>query len=480
MSYQTRISFRHIVQTCREFEGEAVYTCLASSMGEGGGESERTVKEVMIRSLGIHVISLAAYGHLTSLQGVVSARLSSWTGLVMIMAFFLVPEVTFAQLVWRVWRGSLSWFRRRRRPCSFWYCIATSLGVHIPAPSMGTDAVPLHMIDPASLHYKSLRYDALWVGRFMLLLLLMVQYMGSLGIRYRTYTVYADRWNSFGFVDGSNFHLALGGLTAVINSILLALTNLTWHFEPEEDFHLGSRRSTYQDMHTESPPPSGPLPTTESSNDTPCLSVSILQKLQKHNDIFTARLEHSFPATQQRLIEGAIILFTIADSTNWLARHSNPYFLDLSMLIKEKNPDAANIESLPVFEYSTPVSLGLNAGGPFLRLRGFLDIYFLPYISSILVILSFWSRLFAGNAWLGRYMPRQMRVLLIFCDKWITGGRSLVSFPCIFVFGVFLMGWYDFNGMWPNYLSVAHFAELANGTHWEQLHAKAYMFKDPC
>lgn len=479
MSRQIHTSFRQTIQSCREFDGEAVYTCLESFVGEGGGDSERTVKEVLIRSLGIHVISLATYGHLMSLQGIASARSCSKAGFVMIIAFFLVPEVAVAQFVWGVWRGILSWFQRRQRPCSFWYCIATTLGAHISIPSMDTNTVPLHKIDPANLYHKSMKYDILWFGRFILLLLLTVQYVGSLGIRYRTYTVYADRWNSFGSIDGRNFHLALGGLTSVLNSILLVSTNLTWHHEPAEGVQLNPTASAHQDINTESPPLSGSLPTAESVDAPLCPSVSLRWKLEKYSNIFTARLEHFFPVTQQRFVEGAVILFTIADAPNWLVRYFNPHFLDLSMIIKEKNPNTSNIESLPVFEYSAAPSLGLDTGGPYLQLRGFLDIYMAPYICSMLIIVSFLIRLFAENAGLRTYIPQKMRRLLVFCNKWITGGRSLTSFPCVFLITICLMGWYDLYGIWLNCLSARRFAQLSRGTHWERLHAKAYMFKDP-
>jgi len=77
---------------CREFEGEAAYECLASSLGEGGerGESERTLKEVLIRSLGVHFISLASYRHLMSLQGVTLAsyRRGICLPVLMLVVFF--------------------------------------------------------------------------------------------------------------------------------------------------------------------------------------------------------------------------------------------------------------------------------------------------------------------------------------------------------------------------------------------------------
>jgi len=251
-----------------------VYHCLVSFLGEDGG-SGRKLKEVLIRSLGIHVISLASYGHLMSMQGVASAP--SWEAFIRLLVFFFVPELPAVQLASRVFRSSIQCLRRRPYSLSYW--LATCLGTRCQASTSSGNAVPLHKLDPTHAHYKRKTYGVTWVGRLILLILLLVQYSSVAGIRYRALTLFADRWNDYIVLDLRNFQMVLGGMAAVINSALLTLLNLTWHHAPaSSDVEFAQLSSTTEQI-TSKHQPRHP-PAAETSATLPSIN-SIPQRFQR-------------------------------------------------------------------------------------------------------------------------------------------------------------------------------------------------------
>jgi hypothetical protein len=466
---QTPIALRYVVQACHDLEGEAAYACLASFLGES--QSERTLKEVVIRSLAVHIISLSAYGHLMSLQGVTSAyHRESWRLVVMLLAFFLMPELAVVQLISRTCYGVVRWFRNRQHPFYSWYYVAMSLGCYTSESSARDDLATLHSINPKNLRYERKSYDIMWLGRLIVLLILLVQGLGSLGIWYRSYLVYSDYWNTFIHFDIQNFRMVLGGFAVVVNSILITLTNLKWYHEPAEDVQLSSN------THDESLP-SHILPTDNFANHPRCSSASIRKKIQIYNDIFEARLGYFFPVEQQREIEAAIILNTMAVLTKQLIPQFNPHLHCLSAFIEEKTTDDTDLSHLLSAKHSN-ARWALSREGISLNLKGF---YFniLPSLASILIFVSFWTRYLTWNTWLGRYLPR-IRVIIFFCDKWIIGGRSAVAFPCFLVLVIYLVICIPIIRLvWDAdiqaYLSSLH----SEGMHWDELLVKAYRYKDP-
>jgi len=469
MSLPKATLFRYAIQTCRSLENEAVYNCLVSSLGKSSG---RTLKEVLIRSVGIQVISLALYGHLMSMQGITSAP---WRTFTMLLVFIFIPELSVAQFFSRVFKSSIQWLRSRSpspepsRPSSLWRWGGACLGSHISIRS-GTP-VPLYEADPNQVHYKRSAYGVTWFGRFVLLVVLLIQYSSSLGIRYRALTAFSDRWNSYTLFDLRNFNLVIGGTAAVLNSMLLAMLNVTWDRTPAPSDVESLQPSSTVELRTHE------MQQNLESEATLQSSASIWRKIQAYNNIFMIRVNSLFPAALQHNIEGGIILHTITRSMSLF--FFSPDFLDLSVLIMEKNPRALGLVSL-----RKPGKSGLSwlfdpIMGPFLR-WGFLDIYLLPYISTTLVLIACGFRFMAHNTFVGEHMSRPAREFFKFCDKWITGGRSNVSFPFFFGFALCLTVWVDLAGLATNARwQVRWSSALEQGTHWDRLHAGAYMYKDP-
>ncbi|PVI08222.1 hypothetical protein DM02DRAFT_156145 [Periconia macrospinosa] len=468
---RTPIALRYVIQACHDFEGEAAYTCLASFLGESQGE--RTLKEVLIRSLAVHIISLSAYGHLMSLQGVTSAYhlQKNWKPIFMLLIFFLMPEVAVVQLVRRTCCGVVRWFRNRQQPFYSWYYVSMSLGIYASESSVGDNLVALHTINPRNLRYERKSYSSMWLGRLVVLVILLIQDLGSLGIWYRSYWVYSDHWNTFTHFDLQNSRMALGGFAVVVNSILITLTNLKWHHGSAEEVQLSS--NTHDELLRSHIPPTGSL-----ENESRCSQTSIRKKLQIYNDIFETRLGYFFPVEQQREIEAAIILNTIAVLTKQLTPHFNQHIFCLSIFIKEKSTKDTTSLPPPIRENSNE-RWGLSLEGLSVIFNGF-GFNILPSLASILILISFCNRYLAQNTWLGRYLPRRIRASIVFSDKWITGGRSVVAFPCFLVLAIYLIGYIPIiRLMMDAQVQVSLSSLHSMGTHWDQLLVRAYRYKDP-
>lgn len=393
----------------------------------------------------------------------------------MLLVFFLIPELPAVQLASHVFRSSIQCLRQRPGPLCYW--MGTCLGTYCQISTSSDTAAPLHKIDPAHASYKRKAYGLIWLGRFALLILLLVQYSSNFGIWYRALTLFAYRWNSYILFDLRNFQMAVGGIAAVINSVLLALLNVTWHYAPgTTDVEFAQLSSTAQQLtnthQLRYPPATEPEPTFPSIN-------FIQHKFQTYNNLHTIRLNHFFPVALQRSVEGAMILHTINRLITQLALILNPEYLDLSNLLMEKNPSIFNTIPIPLLDqpgirWAFYPDIGLD-----LRWHGE-HIFVLPYVSVIMIVISKGIRIIAQNAFLAKHMPQRMVAWFKLCDKWITGGRSLVSFPCFFVTTVIFTVWVDLGGLYRNALGqVVQSSALAQSTQWGRLIVGAFRYKDP-
>lgn len=462
---QNPISHRYVIQACHDLEGESAYACLASFLEQDGGE--RMLKEVLIRSLAVHIIALSAYGHLLSMQGVASAyhRQEKWRPAIMLLVFLLVPEVALVQFARRTCRGVLRWFRNRssrQQPIDSWYCVSTSLGNYTSESCVEKKLVPLHTIHPRNLRYERKSYDFMWLGRLMVLLVLLVQGIGSLGIWYRSYSVYLDHWNTFMHFDIQNFRMVLGAFAVAVNSILITFTNLRWHHESTEEVNLSFNAN-------DESPQSLVLPIGDLGDRSQCPLVTIQQKLQKYNDIFETRLDYLFPVKQQREIEAAMVVNTMAVLTKQLTPHYNPYLLCLHKFMVDNNTNGFELWN---------TRLDLPYEGVSLTSNGF-TFNILPSVASTLILISFWNRYLVRNIWLERHLPWRIREFIVFCDKWLIGGRSVVAFAFFLVLAIYIIGWIPIIRLvWDVKFQAALSLTSSDGTHWDQLLIKSSRYKD--
>ena len=217
-------SLRTAVQSCYQFHGEALYHCLREILGENGGAS-RTAKEVILRSLGIQVVSLASYGHLMSLQGFASSHPK--LTLLRLFIFIFYPGFPAVELLIRTGTTIVQGSRRTFCPLQYW--IAVWLGL---SASTSGKPVALKNFDARQVRQTRSRYNLAWVGRFLLLLLLLAQFSGSLSIIYRSLFVFTFRPNLYIFFDKQTLQSIIGGLVVVIHTILVSLLNLEWEVLP--------------------------------------------------------------------------------------------------------------------------------------------------------------------------------------------------------------------------------------------------------
>ncbi|CAI6330722.1 unnamed protein product [Periconia digitata] len=481
MSNLSRSQFRHVIQICRELEDEAVYECLSSFL-KADDASERTFKEVLIRSLGIHIISLASYGRLLSMQGVTAHPPRA---LLLLVLFFLVPEISLGQLCLHIFRASVQEYRRPTFSFSHWVTGCLGSHVHITRDRC---IVPVHAVDPAHLRYSRMRYSLRWFGSFGMLVPLLAQYMASFGIRYRARTTFGDRWNSYTFIDQRSFHLVVGGMAAVVNCMLLALTNLEWRWHLDTASTADVVESTQPSSSTSSSSsttivhiPDNPLHSYMSAehqlSSTTSPLRSICHRLEAYNNRQIARLDHFFPVHDQYSMEGAIFLHTSISCIDAFMAYLNPDFLNLFWLLHEKTKDIIDFSHIG---HSDITGFSPSSASPYAR-AGIFKTPLLPYISVMMILTSFCSRFLAGESFLARLLPWRMRKVAIFGNKWIAGGRSVISFPFFFCVALAMVVWVEWFGVVGQALWERHLDEMisARGSHWDRLHVSAYRYKDP-
>jgi hypothetical protein len=454
-----------------------VLACLQSFLGTGGGAS-RTLRETLLRSLGVHIIALGSYGHLMSLQGFASANSSRTCALLVV--FFLFPELAMAQLLSRIATALAQVIWKRRVYARYW--IASILGSHVLAYSK---PVPLGHLNADQLRSERQKYSLVWVGRCAVLVLLLVQYTCSLGIWFRILFVW-DRHNMDGHIHARNFHMAFGGMVAVVNSIALAWLNLQWRHVPDDitpapnslqvvhELTAGIGQPNLSDA--EMYPPAMVIQPEGCSSS----KMALPQRLILYNTSFGCWLDKWFPEVTHHDIEGAMtahILVTYFTSIVCTFRTSwNP--LRLTKLILSKSPQA-----LQNSEHIGDIHGGIfNTAGYTALFRASLHrdtvYYKLFTVIEYLIIVCVSTRLLARNVLSKKYTPR-VKELCMFCDKWITGGRSLLSFPW-FAFFVSFHVW-DTVGSFVRAVQVdkAVAEVMEKGTHWDRLHLGSYLYKDP-
>lgn len=120
-------------------------------------------------------------------------------------------------------------FDRQRRGLTFY--ASACCGMYTAKVEHTVETEPIIKTDPNQIYRRRASYNALWLGRVVVLLLLIVQYCGTavLWLRRvrRAHTV--RLWQ----IDTRNLDIVLGGLTAVISSLVISIINTEWMIEDQ-------------------------------------------------------------------------------------------------------------------------------------------------------------------------------------------------------------------------------------------------------
>lgn len=270
--------------------------------------------------------------------------------------------------------------------------------------------------------------------------------------------VYNDRAQMYAIIDYFGLYMSIGGLAAATNSMFLSLLNTTWEHIPPSLIDLQSIHISANDTDT--------LETSERH----IASQSEQQQfanIHTINNAFRNRLDLLFPQYFQRALEDGMIFQAVWGSVAPTLTITISHLSDLSILVKQKSQVALsnylhNITLTLEYEYS----LGF-----------LLDYYKYDAVCALITIMPI-IHLVAHNEKIRKHAPI-LSIPFVFCDKWITGGRSIVSFPCFIALLVFhIWRWaYHVSAFFYMYRNIHE--DLKNDNHWEQLHWGAYMYKDP-
>ena len=437
--------YRLAIQTCREQDGEAIFECISSYFGNTN--SPRTLREVSIRTFAIQVIAFVSVGHLMTMQGVTLIR--SATAIVMLLAFFTIPEILIVQLLYRIGKVICRAISGQRASCR--YRIAACVGSHVVTADM---SVPMERIDPSTLRFQKSKYNIIWIGRLLALLLVLVQSTGSCMIGYRSLTQFNYLTNHYVIFDFYNSKVALGCVAAVLHSILITLLNGEWS-------HTLIEGGNYQLSDTEilqSVNPEGNNAFTSrgeflaaATNSTSAAmitssrawySTKFLQYLSKKNIIFEKRIAVILPVDVQLEIE-----ITLAVQAVWilvmlnLSQSHPPYHLDWELMrLYSQNPGSVFASKdyppeppenwkdyLVAWPYMILRSLG-RLQAPLAVLLGLL------YLR---ILISYFVRLTIYSKRMRSCMPNLTKFLANL-HKWVTSGRSIISFPLVWA-GILLL-----------------------------------------
>jgi hypothetical protein len=211
----------------------------------GDIDSPRQVEETLIRSLALQIAAAIAFGHLLSLRKVSSRWWPVSVLSIITHAFF--PTLSVAQLI----RNSLSAFKVLHTKGVFRHLdsyVSASLGMHAMKASQPGHSQPMLCFDIAVLRRTRRRYDAWFLGRVLVLRVLLTQLTGTVFLWVRRARVYGGPYRLWA-IDNRNLEVACGAISVVFLSISIQCLNSTW--EVLDDASTRSPESTSQQQDPE-------------------------------------------------------------------------------------------------------------------------------------------------------------------------------------------------------------------------------------
>jgi hypothetical protein len=196
---------------------------------------ERTQTEVIIKTLALHFAVIASTGHLMSLQKQSNKRSKEmlWN----IAWFIAVPTYPMALFFDRLVQCLIILLRKDRPSVNLSYCVGGLLGLHAEvrmAPNAEIhDTVPLFNVPLRNVKRVKEDRNAVWIGRYTVLLFLMAQTIATLVLSGRRF-----KEMEMCETDVRNASVAFGGLIVQLISASILLMNERWEYvhRPGEEF----------------------------------------------------------------------------------------------------------------------------------------------------------------------------------------------------------------------------------------------------
>lgn len=420
---------------CSRYEGGAYTRCLQSYLVVA--PPERASPEMLIRSLGIHIIALASYGHLLSLQG--GTTLQSPYRYFSMVFVFLFPQLPGVQILFRTVRMSARAIHTRR--VSIGYFLAACSGCHV---MRGGLMIPIDDIERERVQSRSRKYNIIWTGRLVLLLALSTQFVGSLtlclrAIRFRLGGVGND-------LDLQNGQVIFGGLCATLNSVCITLLNRDWDTIPSvsediemshdssESIDISAETSTVNESQTTFPSHrinDAILPNPDVKQQT-SYQHNNLELMRRLNTSFSAKLSRFYPKSVQLDADRAFLafhaFFLATFPYGWQPPDWNRPMIWTDFSSGEEEPVYRDPPQLDFGCVFTP----WNKAEPLSHINWISVISALYYMQVFRIIINNLSAGLSGCG-VGRHLSPRCRELAADLNRWIFGGRSIFSFPLNFV-----------------------------------------------
>jgi hypothetical protein len=201
--------------------------------------SLRGIEETLIKSFAIHFAVAATFGHLMSLRNFPEKHSAHL--LLYVLGFFAFPMLPLAQVLRQLRSTTVFCFNGRCRGLTFY--LSACCGVYVAKSETEhiIETKPLIQVDPNKICRKRASYNALWVGRVIVLLAVSTQYCGVALLWYRRarYAYKIGVWE----IDTRNLQMVSGGLTAAIISLVISFLNIDWTIkdQPYDEILLSGR-----------------------------------------------------------------------------------------------------------------------------------------------------------------------------------------------------------------------------------------------
>ncbi|KAF2735624.1 hypothetical protein EJ04DRAFT_563135 [Polyplosphaeria fusca] len=435
---------------CSDLPPQNITTCLSELLENSGGI--RTVNEVWIRTFGIHVVALASYGHLLSLQGHTKSSLgwSSWA----LFFFCLFPEIAIAQILLRTlasFRGVL----RHKRNLSLRFFAASCLGMRVKRLESGMIFEGRYLLadfEPSEVELIPRSFDLLWLGRFALLLALLAQYIGSAFLWFKLVFFLRDRSYWHWHIDYRNVQVVLGALLATLNSMGILLVGGEWTLSPKADFedHDDMKTSSVFTSQEDAKLSDSPISQDEHSETwSNCLiritNSSVFKELRRFDSVFRHFLDRQFPQTIQTDFECGLILHRILSyivvvfTFHRFPGGCPPIFELLNRDSTSRNYSEMCPDRIDMFD---PLTFALIPKlRESLRVGPWLLIPTVLFSVALARILLHW--VLTGGLLLRQWSSGSIPGWARDSVEWIFSGRSLLSFPTLLLVAALCPFWID-------------------------------------
>lgn len=230
------IEVRHEASMAARYSGY-----LSKDNWYGDPLSTRGTRETLIRSIAIQVTATVAFGHLMSLRNLTRKR--SVILLLYATGSILFPTLAIAQLLRHVGFAATVAFSQRAVNKNWRYYVCICLGVHGTAAQDGNRTEAISQYPPSRLRSSRSRYNILWCGRILVLLVLLVQFCGTMVLWLRRAYIYQGYYRLWA-LDNRNLEVVIGGTLVVFISAGILTINTNWEILDDQSSSTSLASST--------------------------------------------------------------------------------------------------------------------------------------------------------------------------------------------------------------------------------------------